>query len=91
MWVKLLVSALVFYAFIPGVLVTLRTPFTDANVTHAVLYGGHGQAHHDRAEAHHQGLILNSTLILILTIQTLRDNSPYSAGLHKTNPVWVRK
>jgi hypothetical protein len=38
MWVKLLVSALVFYAFIPGVLVTLRTPFTDANVTHAILY-----------------------------------------------------
>ncbi len=38
MWVKLLVSALIFYAFIPGVLVTLRTPFTDANVTHAVLY-----------------------------------------------------
>ena len=38
MWVKLIVSALVFYAFIPGVLVTLRTPFTDANVTHAILY-----------------------------------------------------
>jgi hypothetical protein len=38
MWLKLLYSALLFYIFVPGVLVNLSTPYTSPAVTHAVLY-----------------------------------------------------
>jgi hypothetical protein len=41
MWTKLLVKALLFIAFVPGVLVTLPSPSSDRMVVlavHAVLY-----------------------------------------------------
>ena len=38
MWVKLAFSALLFYAFVPGVLVNLSTPFTSPALTHAILF-----------------------------------------------------
>jgi hypothetical protein len=38
MWVKLLFSAALFYAFVPGVLVNLSTPFTSPALTHAILF-----------------------------------------------------
>lgn len=41
MWTKLLVKALLFVAFVPGVLVTLPSPSSDRKVVlavHAVLY-----------------------------------------------------
>ena len=41
MWTKLLVKALLFVAFVPGVLVTLPSPSSDRMVVlavHAVLY-----------------------------------------------------
>ena len=38
MWVKLVFSALLFYVFVPGVLVNLSTPFTSPALTHAILF-----------------------------------------------------
>jgi hypothetical protein len=38
MWIKLLFSAALFYAFVPGVLVNLSTPFTTPALTHAILF-----------------------------------------------------
>ena len=38
MWVKLAFSALLFYVFVPGVLVNLSTPFTSPALTHAILF-----------------------------------------------------
>lgn len=38
MWVKLVFSALLFYVFVPGVLVNLSTPFTGPALTHAILF-----------------------------------------------------
>jgi len=38
MWLKLLYSAVLFYVFVPGVLLNLSTPFTGPAVTHAILY-----------------------------------------------------
>lgn len=38
MYAKLIFSALLFYAFVPGVLVSLSTPFTGPAVTHAILF-----------------------------------------------------
>lgn len=38
MWVKLLFSAVLFYVFVPGVLVNLSTPFTSPALTHAILF-----------------------------------------------------
>jgi hypothetical protein len=38
MWIKLLFSAALFYAFVPGVLVNLSTPFTSPALTHAILF-----------------------------------------------------
>ena len=38
MWAKLLFSAVLFYAFVPGVLLNLSTPFTSPAVTHAIVF-----------------------------------------------------
>lgn len=38
MWVKLLLSALLFYVFVPGVLLNLSTPFTSPALTHAIVF-----------------------------------------------------
>lgn len=38
MLAKLVFSAVLFYAFVPGVLLNLSTPFTSPAVTHAVLF-----------------------------------------------------
>jgi hypothetical protein len=38
MWVKLLFSAVLFYVFVPGVLLNLSTPFTSPALTHAILF-----------------------------------------------------
>ena len=38
MWGKLLFSAILFYVFVPGVLLNLSTPWTSPAVTHAVLF-----------------------------------------------------
>lgn len=38
MWVKLLLSALLFYVFVPGVLLNLSTPYTSPAVTHAIIF-----------------------------------------------------
>jgi hypothetical protein len=38
MWVELLLSALLFYIFVPGVLLNLSTPFSGPAATHAVLF-----------------------------------------------------
>lgn len=38
MWTKLLVSAVLFYVFVPGVLLNLSTPVTGPAVTHAILF-----------------------------------------------------
>ena len=38
MWIKLVFSALLFYVFVPGVLVNLSTPFTGPALTHAILF-----------------------------------------------------
>lgn len=38
MWLKLLYSAVLFYIFVPGVLLNLSTPFTSPAVTHAIVY-----------------------------------------------------
>jgi hypothetical protein len=38
MWVKLLFSALLFYVFVPGVLLNLSTPVTSPALTHAILF-----------------------------------------------------
>lgn len=38
MWVKLLFSALLFYVFVPGVLLNLSTPFTSPALTHAIVF-----------------------------------------------------
>ena len=35
---KLLFSALLFYAFVPGVLLNLSTPFTSPALTHAIVF-----------------------------------------------------
>jgi hypothetical protein len=38
MWTKLLLSAVLFWALVPGSLLTLQTPFTSPAVTHAVVF-----------------------------------------------------
>jgi len=38
MLAKLLFSAVLFYAFVPGVLLNLSTPFTSPAVTHAIVF-----------------------------------------------------
>ena len=38
MWLKLLYSAILFYVFVPGVLLNLSTPYSSPAVTHAILY-----------------------------------------------------
>lgn len=38
MWVKLILSAVLFYLFVPGVLLNLSTPFSGPAVTHSVLF-----------------------------------------------------
>jgi hypothetical protein len=38
MWVKLLFSAALFYAFVPGVLLNLSTPFSSPALTHAIIF-----------------------------------------------------
>jgi len=38
MWVQLFLTALLFYVFVPGVLLNLSTPFSSPAVTHAVLF-----------------------------------------------------
>jgi hypothetical protein len=38
MWVKLLLTAVLFYIFVPGVLLNLSTPVSGPAVTHAVLF-----------------------------------------------------
>jgi hypothetical protein len=38
MFVKLLFSAILFYVFVPGVLLNLSTPFTSPAVTHAIIF-----------------------------------------------------
>jgi len=38
MYVELLLSALLFYLFVPGVVLNLSTPFTSPAVTHAIVF-----------------------------------------------------
>lgn len=38
MWLKLVLTAVLFYVFVPGVVVRLSTPFTSPEVTHAILF-----------------------------------------------------
>jgi hypothetical protein len=38
MYVKLILSAILFYVFVPGVLLNLSTPFTSPAVTHAIIF-----------------------------------------------------
>lgn len=38
MWTKLIFTAILFYVFVPGVLLNLSTPFTGPAVTHSVLF-----------------------------------------------------
>lgn len=38
MWKNLILTAILFYVFVPGVLVNLSTPFTSAALTHAILF-----------------------------------------------------
>ena len=38
MWVQLLLTALLFYVFVPGVLLNLSTPFTSPALTHAIVF-----------------------------------------------------
>jgi hypothetical protein len=38
MWVELVLSAVLFYIFVPGVLLNLRTPVSSPAVTHSVLF-----------------------------------------------------
>jgi hypothetical protein len=38
MFVKLIFSAILFYVFVPGVLLNLSTPVTGPAVTHAILF-----------------------------------------------------
>ena len=38
MWVKLILSAILFYAFVPGVLLNLSTPYTSPAATHAIVF-----------------------------------------------------
>lgn len=38
MWTKLLLSAVLFWALVPGSLLTLQTPWTSPAVTHAVVF-----------------------------------------------------
>jgi hypothetical protein len=38
MYVELILSAVLFYVFVPGVLLNLRTPVSSPALTHAVLF-----------------------------------------------------
>lgn len=38
MWTKLVFSAILFYVFVPGVLLNLSTPFTSPALTHAIIF-----------------------------------------------------
>lgn len=38
MWVKLVFSALLFYVLVPGVVLSLSTPFTSPALTHAIVF-----------------------------------------------------
>lgn len=38
MFVKLLFSAVLFYVFVPGVLLNLSTPFSSPALTHAIIF-----------------------------------------------------
>jgi hypothetical protein len=38
MWVKLILTAVLFWVFVPGVLLNLSTPFTSPAVTHAIVF-----------------------------------------------------
>jgi hypothetical protein len=38
MWAKLLFTAVLFYAFVHGVLLNLSTPFSSPALTHAIVF-----------------------------------------------------